>query len=480
MKLQTFSLLITIFFSHLCFGQEITSNCLNNFINNPAYANSEIGLLIIDLNTEEIVLENNAHTSMVPGSILKLSTSAAALEILGEGYRFKTELAYSGDIDPESGKLAGDLIIIGGGDPTLGSEYFNNYPPNYNFPEAWIDSVVAAGISKVDGNIILDGAIYEGQTIPNTWIWEDIGNYYGAGASAISVYDNMFRITFMSASAGEPTRIISISPEVDGLELVNEVISSNDTRDLAYVFGSPWVGKKIIRGTIPENRSKFTIRASMPEPGLVLGDDLIKRLREKGVEIKGRVVKGKSDNKVLKLLLGQKSPRLSEIVKVMNHESINLFAEHLVKQIAYEETGRGATETGVELIKQFWAGKGIDTHGMFLEDGSGLSHFNAITPRQVVDILLFMKKNSTHSRVFENSLPSPGNGTLYVFDPDNFPNGSLKCKSGSMTRVRCYAGYLTTDSGRELVFSFMVNNFEGSHQNIISIIEQGLIGLRED
>ena len=173
------------------------------------------------------------------------------------------------------------------------------------------------------------------------------------------------------------------------------------------------------------------------------------------------------------------SPKLEEIVKELNYESVNLFAEHLVMQIAAQKTGQGNREKGIELIKEFWQSKGIETDNLFMEDGSGLSHFNAISPAQITSILVFMAQKSKNSEVFINSLPNAGSGTLSGFSTDFFPGNNLKAKSGSMTRVRCYAGYLKLDSGRKVAFSIMFNQFSGQSSKLVKEIENLLLSIKK-
>ena len=173
------------------------------------------------------------------------------------------------------------------------------------------------------------------------------------------------------------------------------------------------------------------------------------------------------------------SPSLREIIRVTNHESVNLFAEHFLKHMAFQKTGLGTTKDGCKFVVQFWKDKGLDMTGFFMNDGSGLSRFNVITANQMVDILNYMKTKSTYSSDFYESLAPVGRGTLTVFKNESFPNGCLRAKSGSMTRVRCYAGYLNTISGRQLSFAIMLNNFSCSQTEAIRKIEEVLVELRK-
>jgi len=443
----------------------------------PGLENASICIDVSDNLTNETLIQSEPQLSLVPASIMKVVTTATALEVFGPDFRFTTILSYSGIIRNDT--LFGDMQIIGGGDPTLGSNYF---PENNHFLEAWIEAIQSKNIRVITGNLILDATIYEPQMIPNTWIWEDIGNYFGAGASGISVYDNLFEIHLSSENEAErPTKVIRIVPEIPNLDLQNEVLSSDLNSDQAYVFGSPQENHRVIRGTIPKNQSDFVIKASVPDPAALVASEFRKKFATSSILISGenRFEKVEtSENQSIQISVIQ-SPVLREIIRVTNHESVNLFAEHLLKHLAFQKTGLGTTKDGCKFVVQFWKEKGLDMTGFFMNDGSGLSRFNAITASQMVDILQYMKNKSAYSADFYQSLATVGNGTLTVFRNENFPNQCLRAKSGSMTRVRCYAGYLTTDNGRQLSYTVMLNNFSCSQNEVIKKIEEVLVELRK-
>jgi D-alanyl-D-alanine carboxypeptidase/D-alanyl-D-alanine-endopeptidase (penicillin-binding protein 4) len=467
MKIRILMVLFAVLMGQNLLSQQNFDIAFKNFLAQPEYKNATTALCISDLTLGETLYSFNSEKLMIPASTMKLVTSAAALELLGTGYRFTTKIGYSGKI--KDGNLDGDLVIVGGGDPTLGSEYFRSNFQSSDFMDIWIQNIKNAGIKNIRGNLILDVSLYDDEKIPPTWIWEDMGNYYGAGASALTVYDNLFRITFSSSAiAGKPTQIVSTYPKIEDLEIENEVLSSDENRDLAYVFGSPLDNRRIIRGTIPKNRKAFTIKASVQHPQKLLADDFIFHLAKAGIFISGGVRFERVYAKQIHAIYIQESPELSEIVKVLNYESVNLFAEHLIKQIAAEKTGQGSREKGIKIVQEFWKSKGV-AHDFFMEDGSGLSHFNAISPAYFISLLKTMSE-SNNAEVFLNSLPGAAN--LSGFDSKMFTPDGLKAKSGSMTRVRCYAGYLLTDSGKKLAFAFMVNHFSGSHSKLIDETEK--------
>lgn len=443
----------------------------------PSLATASIGYAVSDSRTGEMLMQSVPQQSLAPASVLKLVTTATALELLGPDFRFETTLKAVGSIRNDT--LYGDLHIIGGGDATLGSGYF---PENNHFMDDWMNSLKSKNIRVVTGKLILDASIYESQTIPDTWIWEDIGNYYGAGVSGINLSDNLYEIHLTSPKEpGLKTRIKHIHPEIRGLELMNEVLSSDINSDRAYIYGSPGEYNRVIRGTIPKNKSDFVIKGSMPDPSALLAHYFKKELVKNNVLIAGETVYAavkKTDGKVVLHVVNQ-SPTLREIIKVTNYESVNLFAENFLKHISYQQSGLGVTKRGCQLITEFWKEKGIDMNGFFMSDGSGLSRFNAITAAQLVNILNYMKTKSVHSEVFYQSLAMAGEGTLTAMRAESFPDHSLRAKSGSMTRVRCLAGYLITQSGRQLSYTIMLNNFSCSQSEAGRKIGEMLVELRK-
>ena len=473
MMIRFLLLIVFAFYYSGCLAQEVVLEEFNKFFEKPDYRNATTGFLVIDAETGQELLSENSGKLMIPASVLKIVTSATALEILGADYRFKTRIGYKGNI--QNNVLNGDLVIISGGDPTLGSAYFSDR----DFLKEWAGKIREAGIKKITGNIILDESNYDKEELPPTWIWGDIGNYYGAYFDPFTNHDNLFTITFKSGNAGEQTEIISTTPIIEGLKIENRVVASEDNIDNAFVYGSPFDKNRLIRGTIPKGRERFSIKASMPSPAEQLGLMLIKAIRDEGI-----VFDGNSNVSLIKTenfieIHTHYSPSLVEIIEQLNYESVNLFAEHLLVQLGFEKSKKGNREAGIEVINNFWQKMNFETQNLVMEDGSGLSHFNAVTPSFLSQVLKYMY-HSKNSESFIKSLPSAGEGTLSSFSNTTFPDNKLRAKSGSMTRVRCYSGYIICDSGRTVIFSIMVNHFAGTHSQLKSGIEHLLISVKKN
>lgn len=437
-----------------CEAQKTETNKLqtyvDEFVSDSCFQSAGLGIVISNVKTGENLAANQAHLALTPASTQKLITTAAALEILGSNYQFKTQIETDGEL-LKNGTLAGNLIVKGFGDPTLGSKYF----PNDKLIELQIaEKIKTLGILKIQGKLIADDTYIDAK-IPATWIWEDIGNYYGAIPNGLSFQDNMYSLFFSSGKAGSATQLVKSEPQNTGLIFDNQVVSSAINRDLAYIFGGNTSNHRRIEGSIPQNSSKFEVKGALLQPKNSLIETLKTSLAQAGIIIENKVFTGKNST----LLSTLNSSELKEIVKLTNQKSINLFADHLLFEIGAKESGKANWENGIEAVKNFWNKKGLATKYISLYDGSGLSHFNAVSANFFDQILRIMYQ-SKYSNEFIASLPVAGiSGTLKTFGRNSDLQGNWKAKTGSMTGVRTYCGYLKTKSGNEYAITILINNY---------------------
>ena len=444
----------------------------NNFLADTTTKHALITLCIADIENGRYIYEYNSGKSITPASVLKLVTTSIAMELLGPEYVFRTTIGYTGEIKSKSGKLNGDIVITGGGDPTLGSKEFSGHYGN--FIERWIDEIKKAGIRNIEGRILTDDSYYDYQPVPAKWLWEDIGNYYGAGAYGLSIYDNTCEIHYLTSSDSLYHIITGVYPEECLIDLEDR-LTVYGTKDEGYVFAAPYTDKGWIEGSIPANKDDFVLKASVPDPPLLMARLIDKKLRTAGIRIKGKPSTVRLEGSInipVEMIAEINSPALKDIIEVLNHESVNLYAEHLLKELGKVYKDNGSTSAGIDIIKEFFNSIGILSNGMFVEDGSGLSRSNALNAEDMVKLLIYLKKDSKHFDEFYSSLPDAGReGTLKDYFKDNTFESRLVAKSGSMNRVRSYAGYLKTISGNELAFCIIVNNFTGPSRDIVSHIE---------
>lgn len=451
-----------------------TKNLLEKFLSSKSLAHSTVAIKIIDLQSNEVLVSHNESLTVVPASVQKIFITAAALETFTPYHTFSTILSYSGEIDKED-VLHGDLYIIGGGDPTFGSPYFGD---NYgNVINRLSDATKAAGIKKINGNIIGDASIFGEPNIPGTWIWEDIGNYFGAIPSGLNIYDNSYEIAFRSKKKpGTPTTILRITPEITGLAFENHVISAKDNRDNAWIFGSYLDNKRVITGAIPAGKENFIIKGAIPDPAKLVTEQLAEKLKTNGIAITGNTHSSFSaSSKIQKrTLLEIKSPNLADIINKTNSKSVNLYADVLLMHLA-ATAGKPSLTEGGKILKSFWKDKGMHSEGIFLMDGSGSSRSNGVTADQIVFVLKYMN-DSHYSEIFQESLATAGvSGTLRNFGKGSSLENNFYAKSGSMARIQSYAGYLTVASGKKLAIALIINNFDDEPAIIKNQIKDFLI-----
>ena len=454
---------------------------VKEIIAEPEFKNADFAFLAVDNKTGEVIASYCPDKTMIPASTQKLFTTAAALEILGPEFKFSTLLQYTGHIDTVSKILYGNIIIKGGGDPTLGSKYFDS-TKKAQFLTDWVLAIKQAGIDSVAGAVIGDASVFDNDIVPITWSRNNTGNYFGAGANGLTVFDNYYTLYFdIPDTIGCKPKIIKIVPEIPGLTFDNEAESDSIKYDNLNILGAPYSNIRYLRGKLPAGKKDFGVKGSMPDPAYMAAYTVEKILKKNGIGVRDkastlRISGNISENRIL--LTKTDSPELSEIIKQTNTHSVNLFAEHLLKQIGLKLTGNSVTEYAADNIVKFWNGKNIDTQGMYLFDGSGLSRYDGFTPSQMVGILSYMKNKSRYFTYFYNSLPVAGEtGTMKNMLKETLTKGKLRAKSGTVSRVKAYAGYVTSVSGRDIIFSMVVNNFSCSSKKAKAQLEKLMIAL---
>jgi len=467
-------------------GNESLQKRLDSFLDDKAVRHAQVGFSAIDLETREKIIAYNAGKALAPASALKILPTAAMLDTAGGNFRFSTLLLTEGTIDKQSRTLKGNLIIRGGGDPALASSRYDSvYQTPGLFLETWAQKLKTKGVDTISGKLILDATIYGEQSVPDTWNYQDIGNYYGAGAHGLSYNENQYKIVFRAPQKpGQLTTVRYTKPEIPGLEIVNYVKSSEVQADNAYIFGIPESNRIVIRGTIPAGRSAFSIKGAIPRPEVLLQQEFTKILEKQDIVLKNgaEVVKQPYATEEADTLAVQHSPMLRELARETNYESVNLFAEHLGRHLAVL-AGKGNTADEMPSnLRRYWR-KHTAKQGMQLYDACGLSRYNAITAGQFTDILAYMQDSSSASEMFFQSLPVAGeSGTLEYMGRGTALTGNMRGKSGTINNVKAYAGYITTASGRKAAFAFMINNYTGSSSEMrgkIAYLLEGIALLNE-
>lgn len=408
----------------------------------PAYS-SNLSVYVAD-EAGNFVYEYQGNKGLSTASTQKIFTAATALEVLGKNYQWTTTASHSGTVS--NGTLNGNLFINSNGDPTLGSWRYDGYKPE-NFRDKLIAAIKTKGISKITGDLVIDDSYFDFQTVPGGWPWDDMGNYYGAGVWSVNWRENQFDIN----TNGKDIKNFNI--ELQNVKWVNDLKTAG-TSDQSLIFTAPHSDVAHINGSLPAKN--MTVSGATPNPPLQLGAEIKTWLKENGINFNGKIVtssqqriEGQSVSALPKsnIFFEYKSPTLDKVVYWFLKKSVNLYGETLVKTIAKEKKGEGSFKVGVDYMKDFWKGKGINQYMINFADGSGLSPQNYVSARAEVQALLWAKKQPWFYEFFDG-FPTQGNGMVM--------------KSGTMKDTKSFAGYHTSASGKKYVFSIIINNYQSS------------------
>lgn len=425
----------------------------SNLMNDDQAKYAIASLCVLDAQTGKVIFAKNENIGLATASTLKTITSATAFSVLGKDFRYQTTLAYTGKITAD-GTLQGDLVIIGSGDPTLGSWRYAQSKENVVLNQ-WVGAIRNAGIKKIEGSVIGDDSLFGTQSMPEGWIWQDMGNYYGAGTSALAWRENQFDVHLKPGTApGNDVKVLETVPAMPYLNIVNELKTGvNGSGDNAYAFLPPYSYTAYLRGTWGMGISKAGISLALPDPAFEAAyrlQDTLLRLNiqstKEATTTRRLALENKSVAPIAQKLATLSSPDLSEIVYWFNKKSINLYGEQLLKTMAWKLGKTPSTKNGAASVINFWAAKGIDKNALNILDGSGLSPGTRVTTAAMASIL-FQAQKEDWFPAYYNSLPEY--------------NG-MKIKSGTINDVSAYAGYYTDKNGNKYIAVININNYNGS------------------
>ena len=411
---------------------------------------ASISLTVLDAKTGEVVFSANPNIGLAPASTLKTVTTITAMNLLGPDYRFKTTLfgSASGSLSAD-GVWNGNIIINGGDDPTLGSFRWEETKESFVLHQ-FVEGLKKAGIKKINGSIIATGVSHP----PQGWIWQDMGNYYGAFPNNLCWRENSYDILLRPTLVGKPVTMAGTVPAMPYLHFINELITgSASSGDNAYATLPVNSNKVFLQGTYAIDQEKRKIAAALPDPAYEAARRLKDTLESAGIAVTGKAesettLTTANDNFDIglgKVLVTHYSPPLRKVIYWLNQKSINLYAEQILLAMADSLK----TTDYPSVIRNYWKAHGIDINSLNIVDGSGLSPGNRVTTTTIAKILQTAKKETWFPDFYE-SLPVYNN---------------MHMKSGTINNTLAYAGYQTYN-GRELCFSIIVNNYNGSSSGI--------------
>ena len=434
----------------------------------PALRGAGVGVMVKDTKGS-VVAAVNADQRMVPASNLKLITTGTALHTLGNNYRFKTQIGYTGTI--EDGTLNGDLFIIGGGDPTIGGGDNASLALDATF-RSWEAIVRKAGLWRINGSIIGDSRLWEGFLEYGDWTYEDIGTYYGTGADALCFYKNAIDLQVAAgAGEGEPVQAVQAYPETPWMHNINCGTTGREgTGNSLYLYTTDLAPYAELRGTFALDRAPKTEHFANKFGALTCAYYFYNYLRTTGMVItggasdidRGGLVRGtdfKSGKKAgTPAIIGtSESMTLADIARQTNVESDNFYAEAIFRTMGEEATGYAVYDSARVAEKCVLNNLGLNPDDVTIADGSGLSRSNAVSARFLSSYLQAMTSSPAFP-AFLASLAAPGEGTLAPVLKNNPSKDRLRLKSGSMGGVLCYSGYLLGYDGTPVATISILTN----------------------
>lgn len=434
-------------------------------------AHSSYSIVVRNIKTGETLISQNGEKAMISASLMKLVTTAAALEQLGPDFHYSTRFYVSGPV--ENGILQGNLIIEGSGDPTLGSKYFED-----NHPDLVLQQVAGflkkEGITGITGKILIDENCFDPFRFPSKRLWEDMGNYYGAPPAGLSWRDNTFELVLQSpARVGETCKVISMSPPQNNISFKSYVRSASHNKDSAYIYGVPGQYHWQIRGSIPAGRKSFTVKGALPNPGLTFGHEIRELMGQNNCILVESIKQDdwRNNSRIIEVI---NSPSLKEIIRKTNQKSINLFADHLLLSIGLErdDSLTSVWDRGLLETEQFWRDKTENAY-LSIEDGSGLSPLNKISSSFLVGMLEYLYQENRQYPGFKESLSRNGySGTLKYMWHNPLLLGKIYGKSGSMKDILGYAGYYFPNEAEAFAFAIILNHHGLETDEAKDVVEQ--------
>jgi D-alanyl-D-alanine carboxypeptidase/D-alanyl-D-alanine-endopeptidase (penicillin-binding protein 4) len=447
----------------------------------PEFERSFWSVLVMPVDSTTSLYTLNSSKLMMPASTMKIITAAIAGELLGWDHQFETRVVTTAPID--RGVLRGDLVVIGGGDPSVSER--SDAPGALR---SIARQVRDAGITHIEGGIVGQDDLFDDRGIGDGWTLDNIPYGYSAPVSALQYNEGSVDLVIRAgAENGQPVTI-SVRPEGSGLEVENRLVtiaeSGTGTLTLQRHPGSSRV---VVQGQIPARSAPFIRTASVDNPTRFFASALRHALVAEGVRVDGDAIdiddlQSKPDLTGARTLVSHKSPPLRQLVSSMMRVSQNQYAEILLRHlgtlnsfaVAISEASAKAGATRTRAVLERWS---IAADSLVIADGSGLSRYNYVTSEALVRILQIMRTDS-RSSAFVESLPVAGrDGTMSRRLAGTAAEGRVRAKTGTVDNVRAIAGYVETADGDTLLFSMIANNFTAATGAIDAAADKALVRL---
>lgn len=440
------------------------------FASTPALKHAAAGVAVMRIDSGMVVASNLLDQAIVTASTMKTVTSAAALEILGGDFQFQTKVLLQGSVVNDT--LRGNIVIVGSGDPTLGSRYF---PKNPNIIKEIITALQEKGIKAIDGRVLTDDSLYPYPPYSIHWDVGDLAWDYGAAVYPINYCDNVANVTFRVDKSGRFTPFVT-KPTLSGVQVINKMQynSSNEDIDFALEFATPAL---VLMG--PVCPGSYNLVFANPAPYQLLTDSVTHCIQRAGIMVaEHEIALTKKEIGKQELLITHLSPVLNDIITSLLDRSDNMFTHALLRAIAVRDKnwrGSNLDRVGVDCVKRLLKSKGIDSDGLFMRDGSGLARAGKASPHLLVQMLRYMADRKYADKRLCDLMPKAGSRIGKLL-PGTSLSKNIVLKSGSMTDVQCFVGYYPADNPI-YAWAILVNNYDCSRKELKNNIDRLLINL---
>jgi len=437
-------------------GADTLDQIVRETTSDPRRRGARIGVHVVAAASGRVVYSHHATESFIAASNQKLITAATALEVLGADYEFCTALFARGAVS--GGTLHGDLIARGGGDPTIGGRYEEEDAAAVF--ARWAAELKRRGISRVAGDVVGDDLFFDQMYYHPNWPVEQAWKWHFPPVSALAVNDNCVMVTVEPADAAGKQARVSLDPPVAPVELH---ITCETAAQRHAVWFARRAGSRTVRvgGNVRLGSPGYSHRVTVPEPSLFAALTLAHVLRQEGIEVDGRVRMAGPDERGRwrnAERLVERRTALLPVLRTTVQRSHNHYAEQVIKTVGAESAGHGSWETGLAQASAMLAEMGFRAHEFHLDDGSGLSRENQVSPALLTALLLRMR-HSPHAERFRFLLARPGEpGTLRGRLTEAPYRSNVRAKTGYLNGVGALSGFATTRSGLEVAFSILVTD----------------------
>jgi D-alanyl-D-alanine carboxypeptidase/D-alanyl-D-alanine-endopeptidase (penicillin-binding protein 4) len=443
---------------------------IDEYLKHPAYENAIWAALVVDLASGETVYQRHPRTSLLPASTAKLFTTAAALDRLGPGYTFQTDVYADGPL--VDGTIEGNVYIRGVGDPTIGGRFADD---DVTAPfRAWAEELKQQGIRAIAGELVGDDDFFDETPFAPGWSWDDEPFDYAAEISALSFNDNTVWAIMTAEAPGRPARLRwePLDTPYVRFENVSVVVPADSSKDediekeragntfrVATALPAGRIDTTALAVANPTRYFVHVLRDVLSRQGIAV--------RGEAVDVDDRPVKPDYTRPEFTRLLRHVSPPLAAIVAEINKESQNLYAELVLRTLGVlfptddTDIDAGSTEMGLEAAMATYARAGVDTSRIQLVDGSGLSRMNLVSAQMTARLLSYMWHHPDRAvrDAFIASLPIAGvDGTLERRLRNGGAARNARAKTGTFTGTANLSGYVASGAGTPLLFVLMCNN----------------------